>query len=89
MSWTLVLTSTFKRGFKRKDALLKRKVESALAELASSEDPRALGIPKHGQLRGTYAFELDHSNRILYAVDPERKEIHFLRTCSHAEVYRS
>ena len=88
MTWSIVLTPTFKRGYKKKDERMKGRVLEAIHVLSASEDPRRFGVPKHGQLRGTFAYELGSSSRILYAVDPRAREILFLRTCSHAEVYR-
>ena len=88
MAWSIVLTPTFKRGYKKKDERMKGRVLEAIHGLAASEDPRRFGVPKHGQLRETFAYELGSSSRILYAVDPRTREILFLRTRAHAEVYR-
>ncbi|MDG7007114.1 MAG: type II toxin-antitoxin system mRNA interferase toxin, RelE/StbE family [Nitrososphaerota archaeon] len=88
MTWRIVLTPTFKRGYKKKDERMKGRVLEAIHILSSSEDPRRFGVPKHGQLKGTFAYELGSSSRILYAVNQRTREILFLRTCSHAEVYR-
>ena len=67
---------------------LKGRAPEAIHHLSISEDPRPFGVPKHGQLKATYAYELGSSSRILYAVNPGTREVVFLRTCSHAEVYR-
>ena len=88
MIWRIVLTPTFKKGYKKKDERMKGRVLEAIHVLSSSDDPRRFGVPKHGQLKGTFAYELGSSNRILFAVNPRNREILFLRTCSHAEVYR-
>lgn len=88
MTWRIVLTPTFKRGYKRKDERMKGRVLEAIRVLSSSEAPTRFGVPKHGQLKGTFAYELGSSNRILYAVNQRTREVLFLRTCSHAEVYR-
>lgn len=66
---------------------LRKKVTTAIQELAESSEPRDLGTFKSGPLRGYYAYELGLECRILYDVDSRRKIIRFHRVCSHKEVY--
>jgi len=87
MSWTIVRTSRFKQGYKEKTPELKEKVEEAIKLLVTSKDPRTLGSRKYGTLNKCYAYNIDFRNRLLFAVDFIKKEIYFLRVCSHKEVY--
>lgn len=87
MSWTLVLTSRFKKGYKNKTPELSARVDDAIRRLAASSDPRSLGRSKHGDLRNCYGYDIDSRNRLLYSFDPRRKELYLLRVCSHKEVY--
>jgi len=90
MPWKVVLTNVFKRRYKKKSADLQNKVDEAIKKLVNSDDPRMLGGKKYGVLKTPnpcYGYELDFRNRLLYAVDMIRKEIHLLRVCSHKEVY--
>lgn len=87
MPWVVVLTSTFKRGYKKKNANLQSKVEECIKLISNSANPRDQGRKKHGALRETYGYDIDSGNRILYAVDDSNKEIYLLRVCSHKEVY--
>jgi mRNA-degrading endonuclease YafQ of YafQ-DinJ toxin-antitoxin module len=87
MPWTIVGTNTFKRGYKQKTAELQAKVDEAIRLLVSSEDPRNLGSRKYGTLDGCYGHDIDFTHRMLFRIDMVRKEIYFLRVCSHKEVY--
>jgi len=89
MSWTIVRSDKFKERYKEKSPKLRAKVDEAIKLLVESSDPRNLGRPKHGTLRGCYGHDLDLKNRILYGVDFVKREIYFLRVCSHKEVYGS
>lgn len=87
MPWTIVQTSGFKRGYKAKTPELRVKVDEAIKLLVSSNDPRNLGGRKYGTLDKCYGHDIDFSHRILFAVDIVKKEIYFLRVCSHKDVY--
>jgi len=65
------------------------KVEETIKLLAQSDDPRNLGRRKYGTLRQCYGHDLDFRSRLLYAVDMVKRELYFLRVCSHKEVYGS
>lgn len=83
------MSTRFEKRYKEKTPKLRAKVDSAIKLLVGSSDPRTLGRPKYGTRRGCYGHDLDFRNRILYAVDFVKKEIYFLRVCSHKEVYGS
>lgn len=87
MPWTIVRSDRFKERYKAKTPKQQVQVDDAIKRLVECKDPRTLGRPKQGKIRGCYGHELDFHNRILYTVDSAKKEIHFLRVCSHGEVY--
>lgn len=89
MSWTIVRTKVFKRGYKRKNLKLRAKVDEAIKLLVGSDDPRNLGGRKHGTINKCYGHDIDFRHRILFAVDMVKRELYFLRVCSHKEVYGS
>jgi mRNA-degrading endonuclease YafQ of YafQ-DinJ toxin-antitoxin module len=82
-----VRANRFKQRYKEKTPVQQAQVDEAIKRLVASRDPRNLSRPKHGKLRGCYGHDLDFHNRILFMVNPVTHEIHFLRVCSHEEVY--
>jgi mRNA-degrading endonuclease RelE of RelBE toxin-antitoxin system len=89
MPWDIVRSNRFKQRYNEKPANLRAKVDEAIKLLVESDDPRNLGRRKYGSLEGTYGHDIDFRNRILFMVDLVKREIHFLRVCSHKEVYGS
>lgn len=80
-------TRRFKQGYKEKTPKLRAKVDETIKLLVESNDPRNLGSRKYGTLNRCYGHDIDFRNRLLFAVDMVKKEIYFLRVCSHREVY--
>ena len=89
MSWIIVRSDRFKERYKEKTPKQQAQVDEAITRLVGCKDPRTLGRQKQGDKRGCYGHDLDFHNRILYVVYPVKNEIHFLRVCSHDEVYGS
>jgi hypothetical protein len=89
MTWMIVRSDRFKDRYKQKTPEQQARVDEAMTLLIESKDPRNLGRPKSGKIRGCYGHDLDFHNRILFAVDQAKHEIHFLRVCSHDEAYGS
>lgn len=87
MPWDIVRTSKFKKRYKDKTSEQQAEVDEAIKSLVLCEDPRRLGRPKEGKIKGCYGHDLSFHNRILYTVDQGKHEIYFLRVCSHDEVY--
>lgn len=87
MPWTIVRSPRFKKRYKQKTPKMQQKVDEAIRLLVESSDPRNLGRRKHGTRDWCYGHDLDFRNRVLYAVNLVKKEIVFLRVCSHDEVY--
>ena len=79
----------FKERYKSKTQKMQTKVDDAIKLLCGSKDPRTHGRAKYGSLEGAYGHDLDFRNRILFSVDFVKREIYFLRVCSHKEVYGS
>ena len=89
MPWTMITTGGFKRGYKAKTPELQAKVDEAIKLILGSSDPRTHGSRKYGSRDKCYGYDLDFSHRLLFAVDMAKKEVYFLRVCSHKEVYGS
>jgi mRNA-degrading endonuclease RelE of RelBE toxin-antitoxin system len=87
MPWTISLPNTFKKRYKKKIEPLREKVDDAIRLLVASEDPRTLGRLKYGSLQKLYGYDVSSDCRILYSVDFDARRIHFLRVCTHKDVY--
>jgi mRNA-degrading endonuclease RelE of RelBE toxin-antitoxin system len=83
----MVFFPRFKKRYKEKSPEQQAIVDEAVRRLVESKDPRNLGQAKSGKIKGCYGHDLDFHSRLLYAVDSVKKEIYFLRVCSHDEVY--
>lgn len=64
---------------------MRSKVDSAVDELASLDNPEKRGAYK-GNLR-VFAYEMGRSYRIIYFADRDRREIVLSRVCDHKSVY--
>ena len=84
MSWTPGYTPTFKRDYKNLGQADQSKVNSAVKDIVSSDDPRELGRPKLGKWKGAYGYDVGRDLRVLYAVDPSSRIVTFLRCGRHA-----
>ena len=82
-------TSNFKRGYQKKTPKLRVKVDETIKILVACNDPRIHGRRKYGTLDRCYGYDLDFQHRLIFAVDMAKKELYFLRVCSHKEVYGS
>jgi len=89
LSWSIIRTSRFKKGYKDKIPELRARVDGAIKLLVSCNDPRDHGSRKYGTLDKCYGHDIDFSHRLLYAVDLVKKELYLLRVCSHKEAYGS
>ncbi|MBI4258683.1 MAG: type II toxin-antitoxin system RelE/ParE family toxin [Thaumarchaeota archaeon] len=86
MPWILVLTPTFKRGYKNLSSDIQNRVDQALKELTRSEDPLLLGVRKIGKWKGVFTYEIGRKYRIFYRVDVYRRTIHVFHVGGH-ELY--
>jgi addiction module RelE/StbE family toxin len=63
------------------------RVQTAIRELESSDDPMKLGEPKHGSLKNCFAYEIGSKYRILYAAYKTEIVILLLRVGKHKDAY--
>lgn len=89
MYWNPVFSQTFKRRYKRKRKGLKYKADEAIQLLLTDPNPKIYCREKHGRLKGLLGYDLDDENRILIKIDETKREIKFLRLCTHKQVYGS
>ena len=75
--------------YQRKRKSLQQKVDEAIEFLLNDPDPKIFCRKKFGLLEGCYGYDLDDDNRILLRINENRKEIEFLRVCSHREAFGS
>lgn len=85
--WILDFAPTFKNGYKTKDSINKKRVNSVLTELSSSEDPASFGWPKDTPDGRVWVYEIGLKYRLSYRVDFHNKTIHLIRVCDHKKVY--
>lgn len=83
MPWAVVLTAAFRHDCRKLSSEIRERIEAAVQELVSSEEPRKLGHRLHGRLEGLYSYEIGRQYRIVYRVDFGKKIIEFLATGSH------
>jgi len=83
--WRIEKRPQFAKQFKNLGSVRQQLVDTALRDLALSEDPAKKGEYKPS-LR-IWAYELNKSDRILYAVDYSQNVIILLRVCDHKSVY--
>jgi Txe/YoeB family toxin of Txe-Axe toxin-antitoxin module len=89
----VLFTNTFEKlcGKKRKncDQYIVDKLEEAVMEIISSNNPEHLGIKKQGNLKDYYSYVLTREHRILYTVEREGNSVTviFKRVCDHKNVY--
>lgn len=88
MAWNLVVTTPFKRSYKKLAGLMRERTRIAIKEICNSSNPKELGRLKKGHLDGCYGYDLSSDCRILYSVDEDKRRVIFHRVCSHSEVYR-
>ena len=84
--WDFEYSSKFTKQYKLLSSDLQKKVESALQDLASSENPLEKGEYKTSLK--AHAYILDKSNRILYNVRFGDNIIELLRVGDHKKAYK-
>ena len=65
------------------------KIKGAIIELKESSRPETLGQAKKGKLKGTLAYKINGSTRILFTGSREDGtiKVFLLRVCSHKQTY--
>jgi len=83
--WLLAPNTKFIKQYKLLSSQFQERVDSALDELAKSENPTKLGDYKTSLK--VYAYDLDKSNRIIYSVDFSNNTIELRRVGDHKMTY--
>jgi mRNA-degrading endonuclease RelE of RelBE toxin-antitoxin system len=65
----IVVTNTFKKGYKQLSTEHRLRVDEAIKLFGEVENPKILGIKKRGALSELFAYEIGQHIRILYAVE--------------------
>ena len=84
MSWPISIKNSFKKQYKRMGITRQDRVNTALIELANSQDPTKLGVYKKSMQ--VYSYELGNHDRIIYSFDP-KEGIELIRVCDHKSAY--
>ncbi|MCL2712298.1 MAG: hypothetical protein FWD37_03370 [Methanomassiliicoccaceae archaeon] len=93
MANEIVYTNHFKNLYKRKSRKelpsLMERVDRALLDLQSSDEPERLGEKKNGMLSKYYAYNVSGRHRILYTVERSKGTVivGLHRVCDHKQVY--
>ena len=66
---------------------VRKRVDQAILQLLSSDDPTELGLRKVGRWKGVYSYEIGKQFRLLYVVSFEERVIELLDVGTHS-VYR-
>jgi len=84
MTWDFYRKSQFLKQFKKLDSQTKKRVNSALEELANSENPTSLGIYKPDMR--VFAYNVG-KYRIIFSVRYSENIVDLYRVCDHKSVY--
>ena len=84
--WNLVFTKTFNKQYTKLDSEIQNRVDNAIRDLQTSEDPTKLGRPKKGMLKNMFAYNLG-KYRIIYDVCRKEIIILFVYVGDHKDVY--
>ena len=82
----IVLAGRFKRDYKALSSEHKLRVQTAINDLSSAKDPRAVGVRKRGPMSELFAHEIGQDVRILYYVEGDT--VTLLRVGTHKRVYQ-
>ena len=84
MTWDFYRKSQFLKQFKKLDSQTKKRVNSALEELANSENPTSLGIYKPDMR--VFAYNVG-KYRIIFSVRYSENIVDLYRVCDPKSVY--
>jgi addiction module RelE/StbE family toxin len=85
--WKVYLSKTFEKQYSKLSSEISERVDSAINELESSDDPTKLGEPKQGSLKNCFAYEIGNKYRIVYTVYKTEIAILLLKVGKHKDVY--
>lgn len=83
--WKIRRESHFTKQYKLLGRERQKRVDSALLDLTTAENPTQLGEYKPN-LR-IFAYELGKGDRIIYTIDYQQNTIILIRVCGHKSVY--
>lgn len=83
--WNFERRSKFIKQYKQLDTETKKKIDGALYDLATSENPAQVGVYKPSMR--IFAYEVGKTHRIIYSVRHRDGIIELLRVCDHKSVY--
>ncbi len=84
MMWNFYRRSEFLKQFRRLDLQTKKRINSALEELANSENPSDLGVYKPGMR--VFAYKIG-KYRMIFSIRYSEKIIDLMRVCDHKSAY--
>jgi addiction module RelE/StbE family toxin len=85
--WTIYYSKTFHKQRLKLDSEIRKKVDVAISDLQSSNDPTKLGEPKLGSLKNCFAYEIGNKYRIIYSVNKLEIVVLLLKVGKHKDVY--
>jgi len=85
--WIIHYSKTFERQYSKLSSELGKRVDTAITDLESSDDPAKLGEPKLGSLKNCFAYEIGKQYRIIYSVNKAEIMILLLKVGKHKDVY--
>ncbi len=85
IEWIPDRRSVFSKQFGRLDSKTQKRVEKAILELLTTENPARLG--KYKQNKRVFAYDIGRKYRIIYNVNWNDNTIEFLRVCDHKSAY--
>ncbi|MCV0397491.1 MAG: type II toxin-antitoxin system RelE/ParE family toxin [Rhizobiaceae bacterium] len=87
MAWTIELRSSVRHDLKKLDRKVADRVLDFLAERVASGDPRRIGEPLAGNLRGHWRYRVG-DYRIICNLADERMVVLVIRIAHRSDVYR-
>jgi addiction module RelE/StbE family toxin len=85
--WKIQYSKTFEKQYSKLSSELSQRVQSAINELESSDDPMKLGEPKQGSLKNCFAYDIGRKYRIIYNVCKIEIVVLLLKVGKHKDVY--
>ncbi|MFZ1076325.1 MAG: hypothetical protein WAN47_02715 [Nitrosotalea sp.] len=83
--WQIDQRPQFNRQYKLLGRERQKRIDSAILDLAYSENPSTKGDFKKNMR--VFAYELGRGDRIIYTIQYEDNTIVLLRVCDHKSVY--
>lgn len=85
--WEIYYSKTFLKQYSKLNSEIKQRVQIAINDLRSSNDPMKLGEPKQGHLKNCFGYEIGNKYRIVYTVYKTQIAVLLLRVGKHKDVY--